>query len=135
MFVIIIVFFTRIKMLSFQQKKGEKTANETFSFIIHFIFPRLPALPHTYAHAYRHWYACIFLALSHAYALSKNVYAFSTNKSVGGGREREETVTEQTSAQSVSLCVFVALLLSQSMRHTHTHVCTNACASSQLYCG
>lgn len=54
----------------------------------------------------------------------KNVYAFSNERRKEvKRREGEETVTTMNRtngrAQSVSLCVFVALLLSQSMRHTH----------------
>lgn len=87
----------------------------------------------THIHTHTNGYACIFLALSHAYALLKMCTLFPTNerRKEVERREGEETVTTMNRtngrAQSVSLCVFVALLLSQSMRHTHAQAKASVC--------
>lgn len=99
------------------------------SFITHFIiFPPQNIQKHAI-----HTHIRVRMHISSSVArirFIKNVYAFS-NKRRRWRREAAETVTTMNRtngrAQSVSLCVFVSLLLSQSMMHTHAQAKASVC--------
>lgn len=96
-------FLSEIKMFSQPMKR----------FLLLHILSYSPHKTYTSTHIHTHTngYACIFLALSHAYALLKMCTLFPTNEGrrMWEGREKKplRLWTEQTDAHSPFLCVFL----------------------------